>query len=159
MQKIMLVGVAILLSGVSHAQTLKESAVPAAVKSSFTKMFPNAKSVKWSKESKTEFEAEFKNGTLTQAANFDASGSWVVTETEIKKAELPAPVAKAIAKDFAGYKTGECEKVEKPNKPMYFELKVEKGETGYVLEISPDGKILKKEKDVEEKDEKGEKND
>ncbi|MVM33671.1 hypothetical protein GO755_26770 [Spirosoma sp. HMF4905] len=148
MKKIMLAGVAALLAGGLYAQTLKESAVPAVVKSSFTKMFPNAKSVKWSKESATEFEAEFKNGSLTQAANFDASGSWVVTETEIKKADLPGPVAKAIAKDFAGYKTGESEKVEKPNKPMYFEVKVEKGEVGYVLEISPEGKILKKEKDV-----------
>ncbi|WP_211221675.1 PepSY-like domain-containing protein [Spirosoma panaciterrae] len=100
-------------------------------------MFPNAKSAKWSKESKTEFEAEFKNGSLIQAANLDASGSWVVTETEIKKAELPDPLAKAIARAFAGYKTGESEKVEKPNKHIYFEVKVEKGEMVYVLEISP----------------------
>lgn len=154
MQKIMLVGVSLLLAGVAHAQTLKESAVPAAVKSAFTKKFPSASAVKWSKESKTEFEAEFKNGSLTQAANFDASGSWVVTETEVKKAELPGPVAKAIAKDFVGYKTGESEKVEKPNTPMYFEVKVEKGELTYVLEISPEGKILKKAKEEEEKDEK-----
>jgi len=154
MQKIMLVGVTLLLAGVTHAQTLKESVVPAAVKSAFSKKFPSASSVKWSKESKTEFEAEFKNGALTQAANFDASGSWVVTETEVKKAELPAAITKAIAKDFAGYKVGESEKVEKPNKPLYYEMKVEKGETSYVVEISPEGKILKKAKDVEEKDEK-----
>lgn len=159
MKKIGFICVAVLLYGVSHAQKLKESAVPAAVKSSFMKKFPNAKAVNWSKESATEFEAEFKNGTTEQAANFDASGNWVVTETEIKKSELPTAVVKAIAKDFPGYKTGESEKVEKPNTALFYEVSVEKGEISYSVQITPEGKILKKEKEEEEKEGKKEKKD
>lgn len=142
---------AVLVSGFCYAQEKSEKVtVPAAVKAAFAKQFPNAKSVEWSMESKTEYEAEFKNGQLEQAANFDASGKWIVTETEIKKAELPAAVNKAVAKDFAGYKTEEVEKVEKPGS-VYYELKVEKGEKTYNVEISPEGKVLKKQEEKEDK--------
>jgi hypothetical protein len=47
----------------------KNDAIPAAVKESFAKSFPNVKGVKWSKESETEFEAEFKNKGKEQSAN------------------------------------------------------------------------------------------
>ena len=60
MKKIM-IAVLILVSGFAQAQKLKESEVPKAIKESFSKRFPNTKGVEWSKESSTEFEAEFKN--------------------------------------------------------------------------------------------------
>jgi hypothetical protein len=151
MKKIILFCVAVLVSGLLHAQKSQKVTVPAAVKSAFMKKFPNASAVKWSKESATEFESEFKNGSIKQAANFDASGMWVVTETEVKKADLPAPVLSAIGKDFSGYKVSEIEKVEKPNAATIFEAKVEKGEVTYIVEVSPEGKILKKEQEKEEK--------
>lgn len=151
MKKTAMLCAAMLVSGFVFAQKKTEKVnVPAAVQAAFAKQFPSAKSVEWSMESKTEYEAEFKNGAFEQAANFDASGKWVVTETEIKKADLPAAVTKVIAKDFAGYKTEEVEKVEKPGS-VYYELKVEKGETSYVVEVSPEGKVLKKQQEKEEK--------
>lgn len=159
MKKTILIGVGVLLSGLANAQKLKESAVPPAVQSAFIKKFPNAKTVVWSKESETEFEAEFKNGALAQAANFETSGKWVVTETEIKKSDLPGAVAKAIEKDFAGYKIEESEKVEKPGTAAFYEVKVEKGEMAYDVQISAEGKVMKKEKEVEEKEGKKEKKD
>lgn len=60
------------------------------VKESFGKRFPDAKEVKWSKENATEFEAEFETGEMEQSVNFDQSGKWLVTETEIKSSELPS---------------------------------------------------------------------
>lgn len=155
MKKIVLISVIALVSGAAHAQKLKEAEVPEAVKVSFVKNFPNIKSVKWSRESEMEFEAEFKNGSLEQSANFDPSGKWLVTETEIKKTDLPPLVQATIKKEFAGFKIEEAEKVETAD-GLSYEVELEKGEVTYGVQFSKDGKVLKKEEknEDENKDEK-----
>lgn len=62
MKKIILAGIIGLISGFVNAQDLKEAEVPSVVKAALAKSFPKAKEVNWSKESATEFEAEFKKG-------------------------------------------------------------------------------------------------
>lgn len=155
MKQIVLICVAALVSGSAHAQKLKETEVPESVKVSFVKSFPNIKSVKWSKESETEFEAEFKNGSMEQSANFDASGKWLVTETEIKKTDLPPLVQAAIKREFDGFKIEEAEKVETADGVSY-EVELEKREVTYGVQLSKDGKVMKKEEKRED-DEKEEK--
>lgn len=145
---------AILVTGFAQAQKLKESEVPKAVKDSFDKRFDNAKGVEWSKESETEFEAEFKNAGKEQSANFDQAGKWLVTETEIKKTDLPQAVQVAIAKEFAGYKIEEAEKVETANEGTQYEVAVEKDELNYEVVFSSAGKVLKKEDKKEKDDDK-----
>ena len=154
MKKIVLVCAVILLAGLAQAQKLKESDVPSAVKESFAKRFPKTKEVKWSKESATEFEAEFKSGDMEQSANFDQAGKWLVTETEIKKSELPQAVQATIGREFAGFKIEEAEKAETFDKGMFYEVELEKGELNYEVQLSADGKILKKEEKKEKGDEK-----
>lgn len=154
MKHIALLCLAALVSGGACAQKLNENEVPEAVKVSFVKNFPNIKSVKWSKESETEFEAEFKNGSLEHSANFDAAGTWLATETEIKKSDLPQLVQAAIKKEFDGFKIEEAEKVEKPGGVTY-EVELEKGKVTYGVDFTADGKVLKK----EEKKEEGEEDD
>lgn len=153
MKKVMIV-MAILVTGFAQAQKLKESEVPKAVKDSFDKRFDNAKGVEWSKESETEFEAEFKNAGKEQSANFDQAGKWLVTETEIKKTDLPQAVQVAIAKEFAGYKIEEAEKVETANEGTQYEVAVEKDELNYEVVFSSAGKVLKKEDKKEKDDDK-----
>ena len=152
--KNLMVVMAILVTGFSQAQKLKESEVPKSVKDSFAKHFPNTKGVEWSKESKTEFEAEFKKSGKEQSANFDQAGTWLLTETEIKKADLPQAVQAAIAKEFAGYKIEEAEKAEIADKGMFYEVELEKGELNYEVQFSADGKVLKKEVKEEKDDDK-----
>ena len=154
MKNLMII-MAILVTGFVQAQKLKESEVPKAVKDSFAKRFPNMKGVEWSKESDTEFEVEFKNAGKEQSANFDQAGKWLVTESEIKKVDLPQVVQASIAKEFAGYKVEEAEKVETANEGTQYEVVLEKGELNYEVLFSADGKVLKK----EEKKEKGEDKD
>ena len=156
MKQIVLVCAAALVSGALSAQKLKETEVPQAVKASFSKSFPNAKAVEWSKETESEFEAEFKSGSVEQSANFDATGKWLVTETEIKKSDLPAAVQATIKKEFAGFKIEEAEKVEKAEGVTY-EVELEKGELTYGIEFSKDGKVLKKEEKKEDDKEGDEK--
>jgi hypothetical protein len=155
MKQLILLFAAMSISCMLCAQKLKESEVPPAVKTTFKKSFPNAKGIEWSKESENEFEAEFKNGKLIQAANFDAAGKWLATETKIKKAELPSAAQATIKKDFPGFDMEEVEKVETPDKGMFYEVKLEKGEKAVTVEIAADGKVLKKEEGDEK--EEGEK--
>ena len=145
---------AFLATGFAQAQKLKESEVPKAVKDAFAKRFPNTKGIEWSKESETEFEAEFKAGGKEQSANFDQSGKWLVTETVIKKADLPQSVQTALTKEFAGYKVEEAEKVETANDGTQYEVALEKGELNYEVLFSADGKVLKKEEKKEKDDDK-----
>ncbi|MBC6112459.1 PepSY-like domain-containing protein [Pedobacter fastidiosus] len=153
MKKISIMAIVALLGGALYAQT-KPITIPPAVKAAFAKKFPAATGVKWSKENATEFEAEFKNGAVEQAANFDASGNWVVTETEMKKAQLPAIVVKAVETELKGFKIEDGEKVEKPNAAVIYEVKAEKGKLTCSVHVSADGKILKKEVEKEEKEKK-----
>ena len=154
MKKIALLVVAGLLGGSVYAQKLKDSEVPAAVKTAFAKNFPSAKDVKWSKESATEFEAEFKAGATEKSANFDQSGKWVVTETEIKKTDLPQAVQASVTKEFAGFKMEEIEKVEKPDNVVLYEMELEKNKITYEVQFAADGKVIKKEVKKEDKKEK-----
>src|SRR5689334_23593638 len=113
----------VLLNG-AFAQKLKESDVPNAVREAFAKQFPSIKNVKWSKESESEFEAEFKSSQGEQSANFDMSGKGLVTETDVPQKSLPAAVPATIKKDFAGYKIEESEKAETANHGTYFEIEL-----------------------------------
>jgi len=142
-----------LSSGYAQAQKLKESEVPAAVKSAFAKRFSTVKQAKWSKENDSAFEAEFKISGIEQSANFDAAGKWLATETEMKKTDLPSSVQATLTKEFAGYTIEEAEKAETPA-GIFYEVEVEKGKATYELQISPDGKVLskKEEKAGSEKD-------
>ncbi len=154
MNKIILVCALSITVCLAQAQELKESEIPSAVKESFAKRFPNVKEVKWSKEHAKEFEAEFKIGGTEQSANFDQAGEWLVTETEIKTSELPQLVQTTINKEFTGFKIEEAEKVETSDKGMLYEVALEKGKMNYEVELSADGKVLKKEvkKEKDDKD-------
>jgi len=134
-----------LVYGFANAQQIKEAEVPDAVKKSFAQKFKNAKEVKWSKENSTEFEAEFKVGKQEQSSNFDNSGKWLVTETEIKTSELPEAVQTAISKEFAGYKIEEAENAETSDRGNFYEVELKNGKVKYEVQISGDGKVLKKE--------------
>ncbi|HLZ16573.1 MAG TPA: PepSY-like domain-containing protein [Cyclobacteriaceae bacterium] len=143
----------ILASGFANGQKLRESEVPQAVRKAFAEKFKSVKEVKWSKEGTTEFEAEFDAGKQEKSANFDNTGKWLVTESEIKAAELPQPVQATITREFAGYKIEEAEKAESSDKGSFFEVALTSGKNKYEVQLSAEGKVLKKE-EVKEKGEK-----
>ena len=51
MKKLTFMMVAMMITSITFAQKLQEKNVPASVKASFQKLYPNAKEVKWDKES------------------------------------------------------------------------------------------------------------
>ena len=136
-----------------HGQQIKESEVPAAVKSSFAKAYPTATEVKWEKENGS-FEVSFDQGKQDMSVVLDSKGTILEIENEIGKSELPSAVQNTLAKDFVGYKILEVAKILAKGVTT-FEAEVEKGSEHFDLIFDAQGKLskkIKKEKGKEDKD-------
>ena len=138
--------------GVS-AMNQKDEKIPAAAKSGFAVKFPTAQKVKWNVEKPGEFEAEFILNGVETSALVDAKGTLLETEAEIKESELPLAVKATLAKDFAGYKLDEIEKVTDVRGITTFEMEASKGKDELEISLDANGKLLKKEP-LEEENEK-----
>jgi hypothetical protein len=145
---------AALMSNAACAQKISADKVPAAVTSAFKAKFPNATKTSWEMENANEYEAGFKLNGEEVSANFDNTGKWLETETEIKVSALPAAVQAVLTKDFAGFKIEEASKIESAKDGNCYEAEIEKGEETFDVLFSPDGKMLSKTKLEKEKDEK-----
>jgi len=119
--------------------------VPEAVMAAFEARFPAAEEVQWGKESESEFEAEFEMHEKVMSANFDTSGLWLITETALSEKELPAGVLDALKKEFSGYDIEKAEKLEEGDKPVLFEVNLEKGDKEMEAVLNEAGQVLKKE--------------
>ena len=73
---------------------------PSAVNKAFKEKFPNAQKIKWGKEGKAEYEANFVENGTEMSANFDINGKWLETEKEIPITEIPEKVKSAIMKKY-----------------------------------------------------------
>src|SRR5206468_966913 len=75
--------------------------VPETVKNAFAKSFPNTTVKKWDKED-SNYEANFTKDGKSMSATFDANGTWMETETDIKISELPAAVTDYVKSNYKG---------------------------------------------------------
>jgi len=152
MKKIIVLLALVLIAGTSaFAQKIPSEKVPAAVKQAFKKQFAKATSPKWEMENK-DYEVHFKLDDTESSANFDATGKWLETETEIKYETLPVAVKAKITKTFAGYKAGETNKVETPDKGILYEVELSKATEKIEVQFTKDGEV--KNRKVENKKEK-----
>lgn len=133
-----------LISNIVYAQKIAADKVPAAVTSAFKAKFPKAAKISWEMENANEYEAEFKLSGEEISANFDKTGDWLETETEIKVSALPVAVRDALNKDFVGFKIEEACKIESVKDGNCFEAEIEKGKETFDVLFTPDGKILRK---------------
>ena len=155
---IVLLSACLLISLMGFSQKITPDKVPAPVKEAFAKKFPGATDVKYEMEKK-DYEINFKDKGVEMSANFDATGKWLETETEIKVSDLPKEVSASVAKNFAGFKISEIAKTETPDKGLIYEMDLKKDKEGFEVQFSPKGDILKKtplkkQKEEEEEDEK-----
>ncbi len=140
---IVLLSACLMISLMSYSQKVTPDKVPAPVKQAFAKMFPAASDVKYEME-KSDYEISFRDKGVEMSANFDATGKWLETETEIKESNLPKEVSASIARNFTGFKITEVARTEAPGKEPVYELDVKKGKEGFEVRVSPKGEILKK---------------
>lgn len=137
---------AAIMSNAASAQKISANKVPAAVSSAFKTKFPKATNASWEMENKTEFEVNFKQNKVETSANFDNSGKWLETETELKVTALPTAIQSTLKKDFAGFKINEVSKIASIKHGNCYEAEIEKGEETFDVLFKVDGKVLSKTK-------------
>jgi len=155
---ILLLSACLLISLMGNSQKVDSGKIPASVKQAFAKKFPAATDVKYGMEKK-DYEINFKDKGVEMSANFNATGKWLETETEIKEKDLPKEVSGSVVRNFAGFKMSEIAKSEAPGKGLIYEMDLTKDNEGYEVRFSPKGDIvmktpLKKDKEEKEEDEK-----
>ena len=138
---------------ISLVPAFSQKIAPENVRKEFAKKYPAAQSVKWDSEETNEWEAEFKINGTEMSASFDNKGVWLETENEIRAKDLPASVTNSIAKDFAGFKTGEISANETPQMKGY-EVELKKGESSFEVIFDNSGKVIKKTELKKEKEDK-----
>jgi len=144
MKKFSIVLAAVLLSALmGYTQKITPNKVPSAVKEAFAKKFPAATDVKYEMEKK-DYEINFKEKGVGMSANFDATGKWLETETEINVSDLPREVATSAADKYPGFKITEVAKTETPEKGMIYELEFRTDKEAWEIQFLPDGKVVKR---------------
>lgn len=139
------------------AQNKKEVTVTEKAKATFAKLYPNVKEVKWGKEGKDEFEAEFKENGTAISLVIDAKGNLKETETDITKSELPKGVDEFVAKNHKGWSITEAAKIVDAKGIITFEAQITKDKKKKDLMFTKEGKPVIKKESKEGKETKGEK--
>lgn len=140
MKKIILLLVALpFCTGILFAQEkLAASAVPAAVKTGFNKVYPGAKVEYWTRE-EGNYVAEFDQGKKEMVAFFSPDGKPVKSESRIQPAELPKEAKAYITAHYPGKKiTDAVTSIDHKGGRIY---EAEVGETDLIFDAN--GKFLK----------------
>ena len=87
-------GLVFIISVLFVAGIIKSTKVPWKIQSAFAKKYPAAQNVKWEVEER-EYEVHFSKNDKKLACSFERNGTWLETETEIKKKQLPEAIRSA----------------------------------------------------------------
>lgn len=150
MKTLKIMSIGLLLTGAMACA--QKSETPKEVTVAFAKKFPNAKSVKWNKESDTEWEAEFKIKKIEYSANFETNGTWKETEHEIELSEVPENIKTALKTEFPNYDIEEIE-LSETSEGKFYEFEIELDETTLEVAFNTSGKLVKKETKNEDEEE------
>jgi biopolymer transport protein ExbD len=133
--------------------------VPKKVQEKFTKLYPKTTEVKWSKEGKEEFEAEFKDNGKFISVVINTEGKLLETETKIDVEELPIAVESFMEKNYNDYEITEAAKIIDDTGVVTYEAEVTKGKEKKDLIFDKDGRIIVKKMEKSESEEKEEDED
>lgn len=121
----------------------EEDTVPEAVKTAFQKKYPGENDPDWEKDDHGYWESHFKKDGEKYRADFNADGTWVETENDVKKKELPEVILNIIERDYSEYEITEVEHVQSATKGEFFDVEFkQKGKNKDVM-FKPDGTIIK----------------
>ncbi|MEP6712614.1 MAG: PepSY-like domain-containing protein [Ferruginibacter sp.] len=116
---------------------------PIAVRKAFETKFATATDVKWGKENKNEYEADFKMDGKKYSANFLTDGSWKETEAQIETSELPPAVATAYKSKHSIAAIKMAAKIESVNGQTKYEIEYKDGNKTKEVLFDENGKAAK----------------
>lgn len=113
----------IAISIASYAQQAVKDKVPAAVQSSFSKMYPLAGKVTWGKED-GNYEASFIKDKVSHSVLIDGHGKVIETEVGITFRELPLATRQYIAAHFKNAKITETARITDSKGKVTYEAEI-----------------------------------
>ncbi|MEO6583553.1 MAG: PepSY-like domain-containing protein [Ferruginibacter sp.] len=123
MKKFAITIVAMFFAALAFAQKMQEKNVPANLKSSFHKMYPTAKDVKWDKEGE-KYEASFDLNKKDNSVLMDAQGNILETEVEMELNQLPTGILEYVKSHYAGKKAKEGAKITDAKGIVTYEVEI-----------------------------------
>ena len=143
MKKNIVMSMLLLTSMSLAAQNISSDKVPAAVKQSFSKLYPGLADVDWELED-GRYEAVFEQNKQTKEAVFSADGTLIQAEEEITSvATLPKEVSDAFSTQYPGYRFMKAEKIIKANGTVQYEIDASLNGKKQELMFDAKGAIIK----------------
>lgn len=137
---------------VAQHTPIPESEVPESVRSSFQKMFPEAKVKTWEREKYGLYEAETQLNGHPASVTFNANGLHQRTEEELKQSEMPGDVIVHAKKMFPDYGISECQVISTPDRRKLFEVEMSREEDRKSLIFDENNTFLRVEVDEDDDD-------
>lgn len=146
MKKLSLLLVFIMTVGLVSCQESKdkkeESEVPQAVRTTFQQKYPGENDPDWKQDDHGYWESHFKIDGEKYRADFNADGSWVETENDIKPENLSDAIKKQIEEKFSDYEITEVERVDSAKKGIFFDVEFKQKGKNKDVEFREDGTII-----------------
>lgn len=99
-------------------QNISSNKVPSVVQNTIRAVFPKAMDIEWEMK-KSSYEAEFDMDSTEYTVYLDATGKIIVYKQDIRENELPVAITSALARDHAGYRIDDADKIQKDGITYY----------------------------------------
>lgn len=110
----------------------------------FKSTFPNAKSVKWSDDKEGYFVSFYEDENFEKVL-YNKDGDFICSWKYSQGTHLPTNIIMTLNKKFGGSKIVGATELTQQNNTTY-EIKIEKGDKLYNLDMLADGSIIKEQK-------------
>ena len=139
LKKSLIASALLVFAGFANAQIK----APVAVSKAFETKFAKATDVKWGKENKNEYEADFKLDGKKYSANFLTDGTWKETEAQIAASELPQAVTAAYKSKHSLAAIKMVAKIESASGKTKYEIEYKYGTKTKEVLFDENGKTAK----------------
>jgi hypothetical protein len=131
---------------IMHGCRTSNSEIPNPIKAKFAQLYPNINVEKWENEGKN-YEAAYKEGSVSKTIVLDPQGQVLQTETNIDQSALPPVIASYIKTNYSTYKIHEAISIMSAAGVHTYEVGCKDGGNDVDLTFDNDGKFLSKEDD------------
>lgn len=134
------------LSFACAAQQIKESEVPASVKTVALKQSNGLPITFWVLDKKrNKYVASVLSNTAALGIEISLDGKWIETTAGVLPEKMPATVMKIVKESFPGYDLSNFFHITAPDKSPYYTIDASSDDEDLTVSIDADGKILEKE--------------